>query len=228
MATLEVIPGYGIGFESDKVTLMTNWSTSDEVLMEYDASGAMLIPDLTGPSGPAAGSKADGITVISLDDDKTIQTNPEVVQYIFSICAYKPTKFPTVTAEGFNAADYQVDINTVKTVGDIRDEWNINMNNGLNINAMPYRLGVGNFLQFRFESRPGALPKWKYAMDNGNRYFDDHVLALFVITNAIHGGVSDKPSMYIKYLELKCLWLHDSIASNSDYVVGQTYSSGTP
>ena len=45
MATLEVIPGYGIGFESDKVTLMTNWSTSDEVLMEYDASGAMLIPD---------------------------------------------------------------------------------------------------------------------------------------------------------------------------------------
>lgn len=230
MPKLEIKTGKGLKFDNNGVMLL-DISDADGIEIKFDSNDALIIPDLTGPDGPAAGSDIDNITVIHTDaTEQYLQTNPAVIQYIFSIVGYETIQFPEVKDGGFNADEYIVDTSIIRNVESIKNELNKNIDACNGVSSVSYVWGKGNFVMLRYQTRPGALPKWTYALDNGNRYYDDILMALFVIDDIIYNKGDNKTlpgysDYYIRYLKLKCLWAREEDKVKAVYQQGGIYES---
>lgn len=211
---IDLLIDKGLTFNGNSIA--TRWSDNDPVKIRRTDDG-IIVPSLKGEDGPAGGSTIDGITIKG--SSAMIQTNPQVTQYIFSECAFHVIDHGTSTS----ASSYAVDTTQVKTIDEIRSEWNAPMDAGTTVNAQPYILGKNNFLQLRYAAHPSVIKnRWACAADSGNRHFGDTILAFFVIKDIQYGKISGRPSGYLNYLELTCLW-----SVLPEFVKGQVYTSGS-
>lgn len=192
--TLEVLNGPGISYNNNSLT--ASIATDDPIPMKKNDTG-IIIPDLTGPDGKPGGTLRDNITIIG--NDSYMQTNRDVVEYIYSMSAYKVTSRTSPSL-------YRVDRNTVKTMDDIMFELN-HVVKYSGVNMTNYFMEKNNLLQLRDKGH-GGIDKtngWLDAIDDGNRYYGDSTLALFVITECEHHS-SRSYSYFTTKLSLQCLW----------------------
>lgn len=196
---IEVKNGRGFGFNGNKLT--TRWDENGNIEKREDG---LYIPDLKGPKGTPGGTTVDNHTII-VDDNNKLSINRDVVQKIYSMCAYAVT-------DRTNVYTYAVDDSTVKTIDDIVDECNAIIDNK-GPSWTTYDLKTGDLLQLRNRAVPAKYSSWPVAVDDGNRYNGQTCLALFVVTAV------DSSNHYIKSLSIQCLW-----SSLSQYVKGTTYT----
>ena len=136
---LELNVADGFTFVDNKLAL--NIDESDYV--EKRPNG-LYIHDTDGEDGTSGASREDNYTII-MNDHNQLQTNPNVVEYIFSMNAYQVIERTRVSVD-----TYSVDTTTPKTIQDIINELNasIDAGNGNNNDAM-FILKVGNILQLK-------------------------------------------------------------------------------
>lgn len=201
---LEVANGNGITYNGN--SLSANIATDDPVPIQKTNSG-ILIPDLTGPDGEPGGTVRDNITIIG--EDSYMYTNKDVVEYIFTMCVYK-------VISRAKPSTYSVDRSSVKTMDDIMAELNHPIKNSYS-NMTTYYMMKDNLLQLREQAHSGKDPSWQYAVDDGNRYFGDSIVALFIITECEHNN--SRWTYFTNKLSIKCLW-----SVIPEFVKGQTYT----
>lgn len=209
MPTLEINAGKGLTFDGNKLT--ANWATDDPAPVEITEDG-VIIPDLKGDPGPASGTTADGVSVI--ERSSRIQTNPSVVEYIFSMCAYKCINRGA-------PKDYAVDETRAKTIDDIIHEMNaIKRYNGKNMST--YYMQTNQLLLLRQQYHASRLSGWTESVDDGNRWFGDKAVALFIIRDVKHSS-SSYSSFFTTSLTLQCIWVTDP---EDDPVVASAFTKG--
>lgn len=190
--------GKGLTFNGNKITTDRDL---DNGLIELKSDG-LYVPDLSGDPGDGVGSVIDNNTIINYNNKpERIALNREVVQFIFAMCAYK------ITARTSNKLTRSSDL---KTIQNIVNEINHLYDQG--INHTSYNMRVGDL--FMLKGFPNAMYRsdTDSTMEDGNRYPDSTILALFVVDNVTG-------SLPVKELSITCLW------SNLDeYKKGNTYS----
>lgn len=198
--------GKGLKFSDNKLTL--NIENNRYVEKRNDG---LYISNLNGSDGQSGKSTEDNYTIIK-NSGGNIQTNPNVVEYIFSMCAYK-----VIESTRGSIDTYSVDTSTVKTTQEIINEINCCIDNdGGTTTSTAYILKTGNLFQLRDTATCGKWPKWSKAMDDLNRRPESKCLALFYIKNATYSTTS---AYYLRNLKLVCLY-----SSLSQFVKGQEYN----
>lgn len=198
--------GDGLSFNSDN-ELMLNVETSEYV--KRNNNGVFFYP-LNGKDGQSGQSVEDNYTIIKNSAGR-IQTNRNVVEYIFSMCGYQ-----VIDSRRVSVDTYSVDKSKIKTPDEILGEINYCIDkDGATSHSASFILQTGNLLQLRTTVRPAKWPKWTYAMDSLNRDQTGRTLVLFYIKNATYSSTN---AYYCKNLTLVCLW-----SDVSEYVKGQEY-----
>lgn len=196
MAQISVNIGDGLTFDGNKIT--TDWSDG-YISKEPDG---LYVPDLTGPDGTGGGTKVDNYTIIETTKNR-VKTNRKVVQYIFSMCAWK------VTSTGPSTSGYSVSSGSVlKDLSDFKDEVNRVVKSD---NYTSYNIIAGDLIMFRYHAHPinGSSRGWSKTIDDGNRYPADTCVALFVVNSV--SGTSYGAAQYINSVELECLWCRSDV-----------------
>lgn len=197
---LSVNAGKGLGFNDNKLT--TIWSDKS-VPIEKREDG-LYIPSLKGDNGSNGGTEIDGYTIIT-DSNNRLTINRDVVQLIFSMSAY-------VVVSRNSVSSYSIDKSQIKTIDDIVNECNAIIDNG-GPRWTTYDMQKGDLFQLRNNAVPAQYSDWPVAVDDGNRYNGQTLLALFVVTDITTNN------HYTNTLSLQCLW-----SSLSQFVKGTTYS----
>lgn len=208
MPTLQVQVGPGMTFNDNKLT--TYWGPEDATKPKKTDDG-LIIPDLVGKNraGSSSAGGADGVTIHETLDGR-VDTNPEVVCYIHTMCAFKVTN-------RMDTKSFAVDINTVKTIADIVEEMNAIVDNDPYLDGSIYdSISVNNLFQLIHAAHAVKDTNWPCAVDADTRMFGDTSLALFVVTNIEYGA--DGKDHRVAALSLKCLW-----STLSEYEKGEEY-----
>lgn len=208
--TLEINPGNGLTFNSDHELTLNVDPTSP--YCEKRLNG-ILVHDLTGDPGESGQSTEDNYTIIKNASDK-LQTNPNVVEYIFSMNAYKVIERTRTSKD-----TYSVDETQLKTPQDIINELNALMDNTSGrFNGTSYLFKPGNLFQLRNTvTTIKGRSDWPVVIDDLNRTVDMVCFALFYVKAVSYSQTTDK---YCLSLTLTCLW-----SSLNDYVPGTDYSA---
>ena len=204
--------GKGFTFIDNKLAL--NMQTS--AIFERRGNG-LYAHDTDGNPGQSGSSVEDNYTIIK-DASGKLQTNPVVVEYIFSMNAYK-----VIERTRSSPDTYSVDTSTPKTIQDIINELNasIDAGSGTNNGAM-FILKVGNLLQLKTSVSATKLSSWPVAIDSLKRETTDECKALFYIKaitySTTHPHPRDVQSCYVRSLTLTCLYSSfDSFVKGTDY-----------
>ena len=213
MPTIQIEVGDGMTFNGNKLT--TKWASDDKTKPTKSNEG-LIIPDLVGKNRSVSGKSggADGVTIREALDG-SIDTNPEVVCYIHTMCAFKVTN-------RLDTKSFTVDTSQVKTMSDIVDEMNAIVDNDDYLDGSIYdSISVNNLFQLIHAAHPVKDNRWPCAVDANTRMFGDTTLALFVVTGIEYGA--DGKDHRVKTLSLKCLW-----STLSGYTKGTEYTYPTP
>ena len=198
-ATINVKLGNGLTFNGNKIAIDCDLTNG---LIERRSNG-LYVPDLSGNSGKDNGSTIDHVTIINHNNstDK-IAINRDVVQLIFAMCAYKITNRTSKTLKRSSE---------LKTIQDIINEINHLYNQG--INHTSYNMQIGDL--FMLKGYPNAMNRddTDSTMEDGNRYPDSTILALFVVDNI-------SSTLPVEHLSITCLW-----SNINEYSKGSTYSN---
>lgn len=204
--------GKGFTFIDNKLAL--NMQTS--AIFERRSNG-LYAHDTDGNPGQSGSSVEDNYTIIK-DASGKLQTNPVVVEYIFSMNAYK-----VIERTRSSPDTYSVDTSTPKTIQDIINELNasIDAGSGTNNGAM-FILKVGNLLQLKTSVSATKLSSWPVAIDSLKRETSDECKALFYIKaitySTTHSHPHDVQSCYARSITLTCLYSSfDSFVKGTDY-----------
>ena len=197
--------GEGLTFNDKQLTL-----DFEESPYVHKRTNGLSIDSLKGNTGEGGDSVEDNYTIIKSKSGH-LQTNPEVVEYIFSMCAYKVIERTRTSVD-----TYSVDNTQVKDINDIINELNacIDASGGTNNGAM-YILKLRNLFQLRNTSSSIKLSSWPVAIDNLNRGQEDECKALFYVKEIEY---STNKTCYVKHIKLTCLWSSfDSFVKGTDY-----------
>lgn len=213
---LDLNVGDGFTFINNQLAL--NIQTSD--MVERRPNG-LYVHDTDGEDGASGSSRPDDYTII-LDSHDHLQTNPDVVEYIFSMNAYQ-----VIERTRSSPDTYSVDTTTPKTIQNIIDELNasIDAGSGTNNGAM-FILKVGNLLQLKTSVSATKLSTWPVAIDSLKREINDECKALFYIKaitySDTHAHPHDVQSCYVRSITLTCLY-----SDLSGFVKGTDYSANS-
>ena len=213
---LELNVADGFTFVDNKLAL--NIDESDYVEKRPDG---LYIHDTDGEDGTSGASREDNYTII-MNDHNQLQTNSNVVEYIFSMNAYQVIERTRVSVD-----TYSVDTTTPKTIQDIINELNasIDAGSGTNNGAM-FILKVGNLLQLKTSVSATKLSSWPVAIDSLKRETTDECIALFYIKaitySTTHPHPHDVQSCYVRSLTLTCLY-----SSIQSFVKGNDYTANS-
>lgn len=213
---LDINVGDGFTFINNQLAL--NIQTSD--MVERRPNG-LYVHDTDGEDGASGSSREDNYTII-MDSHQHLQTNPDVVEYIFSMNAYQVIERTRVSVD-----TYSVDTTTPKTIQDIINELNasIDAGSGTNNGAM-FILKVGNLLQLKTSVSATKLSSWPVAIDSLKRETTDECKALFYVKaitySSTHPHPHDVQSCYVRSLTLTCLY-----SSFQSFVKGNDYTANS-
>lgn len=201
--------GKGFTFEQNKLT--TKWVEGSKIEKREDG---IYIPNMKGKPGISGRSVEDNYTVMLNERYNMIQTNPNVVEYIFSMCGYK-----VIESTRGSVDTYSVDKNSIKTPQDIINEINIVVDTNNLYNCTNYNMRSGNLFQLRDTVSCGKPSNWPVAVDDGNRFFGSNCLALFYMNEVVHPTIGTK-FLYTNSIKMTCLW-----STVPEYVKGQEYTA---
>lgn len=212
---LELNVGKGFTFEDNQLTLDIETSA-----MVEKRSNGIYAHDTDGNPGASGHSREDNYTII-MNDAQQLQTNSDVVEYIFSMNAYKVIERTRVSVD-----TYSVDNTQVKTIQDIINELNacIDASSGSN-NGCMYILKQNNLFQLKTSVNAMKLSSWPVAIDQMKREPNDACIALFYVESITYSTTLIKPNeqpCYCRSLTLKCLW-----SSVQNFEVGTSYSANS-
>ena len=210
-------PGDGLMITDEGIT--TRWLANDAVKKSSDG----LYVDASIVANGIR-SKIDGHTIVMTGMTKErrgiIGVNHDVVSCCLSMCMYKVDNRSTVET-------YSVDTTHVKTITEIREEFNIVRNTYASLGmaipmGIPYvmhKIYTGDFLTLRTGFR-GILYSdengtWPIAADDMRRYETDEITAMFYVSEATWNDNDE-----LTQLSLLCIW-----SSDESYVPGQYYGS---
>ena len=207
--------GKGFTFEDNQLTLDIETSPMVDI-----ANNGIYTHDTDGDPGISGHSREDNYT-ITMNMNQQLQTNPSVVEYIFSMNAYKVIENTRVSVD-----TYSVDNTQVKTIQDIINELNacIDASSGAN-NGCMYIMKPNNLFQLKTSVNAMKLSSWPVAIDQMKREPNDTCIALFYVESITYSSTILRPGeipCYCRSLTLKCLW--SSVAS---FVVGTSYSANS-
>lgn len=208
----------GKGFTFIDNELALNMQTSE--IFERRLNG-LYAHDTDGDPGRSGSSAEDNYTIIK-DAHDHLQTNSNVVEYIFSMNAYK-----VIERTRGSTDTYSVDTTQEKDTQDIINELNasIDAGNGTNNGGM-FILKVGNLLQLKTSVSSTKLSSWPVAIDSLKRETTDECKALFYIKaitySDTHPHPHDVQSCYVRTITLTCLY-----SSFASFVKGTDYTANS-
>lgn len=206
MPTLKINNGNGIGFTSDTPSKMKVDFTGEGISVNNEiGTSGLFVEDMSGDDG-GINTTVDNYTLTI--DTSTVSPyapigdiNRNVVQMIFTMCAYKVV--------GRSGSVVNIDNTQVKSVQDMLTEMNYPLTLG---SWSSYNPNIGDL--FQLVSNVVGRSAGSSATEDGNRYSGaGSVLALFAITGIQKVGYS------IRSLTLTCLY-----SSLSQFSQGGTYS----
>lgn len=212
-SVIKLNTGNGFGFTEQTPQALKVDTVGSNILTEEDG---LFVEDP--PVEIIVNATVDDWTMnqsISLENKPIPSINRNVVNMIFSMCAYS-----ILSRDTDGGTTITVDTSSVKSLTEMVDEMNRPLVSGGD-NTISYQMRVGELFQLMSTPHGRVINVsggGHEAVEDGNRYPDNanKTLALFCVTEIVYA----QNGYYINNIRLKCLY-----SSLSSFVKGQTYGT---